>query len=1060
MKSYNVLDPTSPLFGKIFIEASAGTGKTFAIEHMVIRLLLKGIPITKILVVTFTKAGADDLKSRIHALLLHVHDLLEKNNKAIPYLKEVKDKKEVRLLIDNACILMSDMPVCTIHSFAFQQLSSFAFEGGVDFDLLHFEDEKQKDITLAAILDAMRTETTENNISTAQCTKMLDAVMRKLPLFTAKIASMMDNDKKLAPPTPYKDLKERILKSVKEIESTALLEELYTLAPSYKRTTNRQKEIAPHLIEQVQALAKGDLDQLILSSPSIIELLQEENLKKGKTLDQTATLPALCKRILPTYLEAKDPKTPMRYIAWKAKQRRDKLLVQGPDAILHSMKEAIQKEPFRQKVEDLYDACIIDEFQDTDPIQWEILSTLYLDHAKLFCTVGDPKQSIYAFRGADLPTYLQAKKCFETRLSLSTNYRSHPLIIDTLNALFSESSTPGFLSFEQNSTNLTYQQVKAGRSATKNAHVELLLCNPPKEKTARKSLKAAEEEYFLPHLCNTIKHLGLPFDSIAVLVKDRYQGLAISLYLQSKNIPVQANISSSLVESSLFALYETLLFYTYHPRSESLLKKLLSHPVFDTPLDLLKEDLGNSILQQLSIEFSLLLHTLENKGLAPYLAALTSSKIFGGKSLEEILAKNGELFLTFTQITSLLLSHFEKDPKLFLSEVQKLNPDVFTFLKKGTGTDKKSVTIMTSHLSKGLEFEAVFALSLYTRMKQEIDPKEALAVDKEKMRLLYVTLTRAKSYLYIYGTIFGDKYPLEKGNGSPLELFLARVGVSFLDYDSLYQRAYGLSIEKLTPISSIPITLLEKERCTPLQGKEDLLEVKAPTPLQPYQKPPSSLSFSSLPFEKTEYTPVEAEATFPYGSVVGNRIHLIFEKVIEEGLYYPFSRETIFPILTKSFFQTELEGYEEVVYEKIKAIFTMPLTSNFDTFSLEEIAPDHLFPEVLFHYKLENSKREMKGFIDLLAYHKGKYYLIDWKCNHLPGYEQEDLQHALHAHHYDKQAAIYTRALKAFLDGKGLSLDEYFGGVFYLFVRGGKKGSIYFNPKPYKDEEVLCLKEN
>ena len=1059
MKPYNVLDSTSPLFGKIFIEASAGTGKTFAIEHMVVRLLLEGVPITKILVVTFTKAGANDLKARIHALLLHVNDCLAKNNFAIPYLKEVKERREARLLIDNACILMSEMPVCTIHSFAFTQLSSFAFEGGVDFDLLHFEDEKQKDVTLAAILDTMRAETTEKNISTAQCTKMLDAAFRKLSLFTARVAQMMDGEKNLTLPTSFSELLGRVKQAVEDIDESTLLEELYTIAPLYKRTTNRQKEIHQTLVEQTKALARGDLNALIIAKVPLVELIQEKNLKRGKSPEGRMHLPRLCKDILSTYREAKDPKTPMRYLACKAKIRRDKLSVKGPDAILTSMKEAIEKPAFRERVEELYEACIIDEFQDTDPVQWDILRSLYLDRAKLFCTVGDPKQSIYAFRGADLPTYLRAKECFDTKLSLSTNYRSHPHLVRALNTLFKESTTPGFLSFEPNSQDLSYQEVLAGRGKTKDARIEFLLCDPPKEKTARKSMQAAEAKFFLPHICNTIQSLDISLDSIAVLVKDRYQGLAVSLYLQKNNIPVRANISSSLIETSLFSLVETLLFYTYHPRSESLLKKLLSHPIFDAPLDLLKEDLTNPILQELSIQFTILQHTLEQQGLATYLAALSSNKIFGGKSLEEILAQDSESFLTFTQISSLLLSHFEKDPKLFLSEVQKLNPDVFSFLKKGTGTDKPSVTIMTSHLSKGLEFEAVFALSLYTRMKQEVEPQEAQLLDKEKMRLLYVTLTRAKSYLFVYGTIFGDSYPLEKGNGSALELFLARVGKKFLDYDALYTRAFALSLEEVASISAIPIRPLKEERAIPLIANEEIKNACSPTPLQPYQHAPSSLSFSSLHFEKTDHQPVEAEPLFPYGSVVGNRIHLVFEKVIEEGLYTPFAREKIFPILTRSFYQTALEGFEEEVFEKIEEVFLAKLSSTYHTFTLEEIAPDHLFPEVLFHYKLSNSTKEMKGFIDLLAYHQGKYYIIDWKCNHLAGYEQADLEHALHAHHYNKQAAIYTRALQAFLQSRGLGLKEYFGGVFYLFVRGGKNGSIYFAPSPMEDKEVLCLSQ-
>lgn len=1059
MKSYNVLDPTSPLYGKIFIEASAGTGKTFAIEHMVLRLILDGMCITEILVVTFTKAGAADLKTRIHTSLLNTLEMIQNDDKTIPYLNSIKSKQEAILLLENACSLSSEMPVCTIHSFAFGALSSFAFEGGVDFDLLHFEDEKQKDVMLTAILDTMRSETTEENISAAQCTKMMDFFERKLSSFTRKVASIIENEKNLTTPPAYKTLQQEFLKVLDNVSFEGLYEEFLSIAPSYKKTTNRQKEIHPHLIDQIHLLVEKDLDALILSSPSIIELLQEEHLKKNQIIPQHFLLPKLLKALFPIFIVAKNPETPITHIAIKAKKRLEEMDIKSPDAILLSMLDALSKPLFKENIQNLYSACIIDEFQDTDPVQWEILSSLFFSYTKLFCTVGDPKQSIYAFRGADLPTYLRAKNSFATCLSLDTNFRSHERIINTLNNLFCEENSPGFLSFTEFSDDLKYVKVKAGKKSVEAANIELLLCPPPKKKTVRSSLKEAESLYFLPHICNKIKSLAIDLDTTAILVKDRYQGLAVSLYLKRMNIPVKANISASLLESSLFSLFETLLFLTLNPRSESLIKKLLTHSIINAPIDLLKEDLKNPLLQKLSIDFTLLNNVLEDKGIHAYLQALIDTPLFENSSLGELICANEEQYLTMMQIFSLFLSNFEKDPKHFISEIQKLNPDVFTFLKKGTGTDKKSVTIMTSHLSKGLEFEAVFALSLYTRMKQTPqNEQEAILIDKEKMRLLYVTLTRAKTHLFIYGTLFGSTFPLEKGGGSPIELFLSRLNKPFLNYNALYNKAGSLDFGSVTENNHIPVTILPISSSIPFENKQEEKVTLPPEPPLHFEKIPPCFSFSSLPFEKHDYVPVEKEAAFPYGSKVGNQIHLIFEKIIEEGLYYPFTQERIYPVVEKSFFQTTLSGYEQVVYEKIKEIFTAPLTSNYSTFTLESIPPNHMYPEVLFHYQIENSTAEMKGFADLILYYEDRYYIIDWKCNHLESYTKDHLKKTLKDNNYTKQASIYTRALKAFLAAKNLPFDQHAGGAFYIFVRAGKDGSIYFTPEAMKDEEILCLK--
>ena len=1059
MKSYDVLDPLSPLYGNIFIEASAGTGKTFAIEHMVLRLILGGMSITEILVVTFTKAGALDLKRRIHSSLLEITEMLSTGNLIFPYLTSIGNKEEALFLIKNACALSSEMPVCTIHSFAFQMLSSFAFEAGVDFDLLDFEDDRQKDLTLIAILDTLRAENSEHTISASQCTKMMDESSRVISAFAKKVTSIMVNTKNLVAPPPFSKLQLEFLEELNGKDLVGLEADFLAIASHFKGCANLQKQIHPTLFDQIQLLKDGDLDGLIASCPSLIELLQEENLKKSAPAPKNNLLFSLCKNILPIIKIAKDPNFPITHIAIKAKRRLDQMAVKSPDAILYSMLDALKKGAFESKVRALFNATIIDEFQDTDPVQWKILSTLFFNHARTFCTVGDPKQSIYAFRGADLPTYLLAKKSFSNHFSLDTNFRSQKTLIDALNRFFSEETSPGFLSFEEHSEDLKYQQIRAGKTEDAFSVITLCLCPPLKRSSVRTSLSELEQLYFFPHIANTITSLDLPLDQIAILVKDRYQGLAVSLYLQKMNIPAKANISASLIDSSPFSLFENLLFLTYNPRSESLLKKLLSHSLIDAPLDLLKDDLKNPVLQQLSIDFSLLKNILEEDGLFAYLSNLMDKKIFEGRSLGELLTQVESNYLTMMQIFSLFLRNFDKDPVQFITEIQKLDPDTFSYLKKDNGTDKKSVTIMTSHLSKGLEFEAVFALSLYNRMKLSLaSEQEAILVDKEKMRLLYVTLTRAKSHLYIYGTLFGNLFPLVKGCGSPLELFLSRVNSPFLDYDALYKRASTLTASEVIDSCPIPTGMLFQERATKWETGETSQVLYPPTKPFTYEKMAQSLSFSSLPFKEKEHVPVLAPAEFPTGSKVGNQIHLILEKIIEEGLYVSFSKDLILPVIQKSFFQTSLAGFEELVYTKLEGVFSACLESNYSRFRLKDIPPEHMWQEVLFHYTLEGSCCQMKGFADLIFFHEGRFYILDWKCNHLEGYSQNQIKEALVHHNYTKQASIYTRALQSFIAGRNLPFEEYAGGAFYIFIRGGKDGAHYFTPQAMIDREVLCLK--
>jgi len=1057
MTPYDVLDPLSPLYGKIFIEASAGTGKTFAIEHMVLRLILDGMDITQILVVTFTKAGALDLKRRIHSSLLKMGENLRNNDLSTPYLQSIKNKEEALLLIENGCVLSSEMPIYTIHSFAFQMLSTFAFEAGSDLELLDFNDDKHKDLTFLAILDTLRGLTSEEVISAGQLFRLMDSD-RKITTFTKKITSYIQNHKALSLPPTFSELKKDFLTLLEETELETLEEHFEELAPLFKGCMSNKKQIHSHLFDQLHHLKKKDFDSLIGAKDSLIELLQAENIKKGKQIPYNNPLFSLCQKLSPILSTAKDPTSPLSHIAIKAKKRLENQSVKDPDGILYSLLEGLKKPSLKKKIQALFSATIIDEFQDTDPIQWEILKTLFFDTAQTFCTVGDPKQSIYAFRGADLPTYLVAKQSFSHHFSLDTNFRSKKSLVEGLNLLFSEKTTPGFLSFEEHSQDLRYYEVKAGKKQEGPSTLSLCLALPKKEGGLKASLADIEEEIFFPHIANTLQTLNLPLDQIAILVKDRYQGLSLCSYLQKMNIPTKATFSSSLLKSPFFSLFEILLFLTYSPRSESLIKELLSHSFINAPIDLIKEDLSNPLLQQLSIDFSLLKQILEEEGLCAYLYALMDKKLFADRSLGELLCHNESSFLTMMQIFSLFLQHFDTDPRQFISEIQKLDPDTFSFLKKGTGTDKKSVTIMTSHLSKGLEFEAVFAISLYTRMKQSVESREkAISLDKEKMRLLYVTLTRAKSHLYIYGTLFGSIFPVDIGGASPLELFLSRVQAPFLSYEALYEKILTLNCNDVLLTSPISAGILFEGVATKWETKEDLIKIYPPEEAKTYQKPPRSFSFSSLSFEEGEIVPVKAQADFPYGSKVGNQIHLFLEKIIEEGLYTPFSGDTLLPILKKSFFQTPLEGFEESIFEKLKEIFTTSLKSPYGSFTLESIPPHQMWQEVLFQYKLENSPCEMKGFADVIVLHNERFYIVDWKCNHLEGYHPQEILKALEKHHYTTQASIYTRALKGFLEAKNLSFKDYFGGAFYIFIRGGKEGITYFSPEPLPDKEIVCL---
>src|SRR5262249_36255200 len=155
--------------------------------------------------------------------------------------------------------------------------------------------------------------------------------------------------------------------------------------------------------------------------------------RKVRAKDPSAPLhyPGLVDRLrqsaLPLIEQAKDPAVLLlrlgRDLKEKARMHLESIEKFSPDELLGKMQQAAQLPLFAQRVRQRYRAAIIDEFQDTDPIQWDIFQKLFVSQMESICLVGDPKQSIYAFRNADVYTYLEAARAMgkSSKRHLGTN---------------------------------------------------------------------------------------------------------------------------------------------------------------------------------------------------------------------------------------------------------------------------------------------------------------------------------------------------------------------------------------------------------------------------------------------------------------------------------------------------------------------------------------------------------------------------------------------------------------------------------------------------------------
>ncbi|CAN5411367.1 exodeoxyribonuclease V subunit beta [soil metagenome] len=114
-------------------------------------------------------------------------------------------------------------------------------------------------------------------------------------------------------------------------------------------------------------------------------------------------------------------------------RRKRRLGILGFDDLLGRLAEALHDEdaPSRERMRRRWRIVMVDEFQDTDPVQWEVIERAFVGHATVVL-IGDPKQAIYAFRGGDISTYLRAAQRADTRLTLGTNWRSDAALVDRL----------------------------------------------------------------------------------------------------------------------------------------------------------------------------------------------------------------------------------------------------------------------------------------------------------------------------------------------------------------------------------------------------------------------------------------------------------------------------------------------------------------------------------------------------------------------------------------------------------------------------------------------------
>ncbi len=964
--SFDVLSRDTKIEDNLLFEASAGTGKTYTIEHLTIRRLLAypKASMHEFAVLTFTKAVAKELACRIgKAIDAAILDLRSENEEAPDYLKPYFGTDALGRLV-RARGELELASIDTFHGFCYRLLAdgkeaSFATGQDITFLIEEFLKEKVDDFAyeLKILLDHFHKD----------ISKLIGAISARL---------WKDHD------VP------RAVKVSGEYSEDALLAATY----GYNKLRSRDGTLKPEIEKVIYAFTRfieHDDHAAIMRYPLYASKVFSDP-KKG-VLPNEAVL--FAKSQEPIIRELSHPERILSRLSARCRAfvsselRRKKLM--AVEELLSLMEQAIQDESFREKVRMRFSCVIVDEFQDTDPLQWKILELVFLNDWKgALYLVGDPKQAIYAFRDADVYCYMQARNHKRQNVvTLSKNFRSSKRLVEGLNSLFYREK---LFELPKNGLFLEVPQIIPGRTLEEIADgkdaINLFIAKAELGKKKNWPTCEVENEFFFPYIAEEIMRLQLPFQTIAILVKDRYQAGRLERYLQSRNIPTCSWRKKSIVESEAHLFLERLLLSLESVRDKKRLTNLLMQKPFSCPC---LDDLES--WAEHATHLLMLKNALDDRGLAACIRLFLDSVWPGFTvSMKEYLWEEQDFLFDLDYLVEL---------SDYLPVLKRLPQSERDHLTSRFEPEEAGVQILTMHASKGLEFDVVFALAVASR-NQVDDDADALELDAEKLRQFYVACTRACRRLYLPVAEQLDYTEVATGRKAPMELFLEKCPLHEI-------KATSTLLEQ--NLATSPLCTIAKEKHAPLF-------------LEPLSYRANRIKITSFSQEREERLPFQSkkiEEKLPTGAFAGVILHELLEEM------RLFSREE----LTNRLGLTPFEGMEEEVEQLIARALSVQLGS----FSLQDVAKDKMRSELEFFIK-DPTGPFIHGIIDLFFEHDGRCYIIDWKSNALESYSQDALTKEVLAKGYDLQAKIYKEAC--------IQNNYTFGGFYFVFLRGLKEGGV------------------
>ena len=814
------------LAGTSLVEASAGTGKTHTITTLFLRLIVeKGLSVSQIVVVTFTEAATAELRGRIRRRLRQALEAFEDPSRASDddlraIATRVADRDEGRCRVEAALRELDLAAVSTIHAFCLRALQERAFESGARFGL-----------ELTPDTSELAREIAEDYWSSRMVPMAPDLhrIARKaLDLKTTR--TLVDAFSRRAPDVPIlpiappagveETLRPALAKAFAAARTTwrAHGKRVRTLLLGAKKELSQAKD---GYIEANVTRWCDELDALFatetpsFSLPGAVRMLSRRTLedrafKKKSPPDhaffaEAEALADIAERAgVDLVLGLKHELA--GYVRREMAARKAARGVQGFDDLLMSLDRALvgdggeRGEALARALRGQYKAALIDEFQDTDPVQFRIFRRVFHDERTPLLFVGDPKQSIYAFRGADVFSYFQAAKdAAGAPYTLDTNRRSDPSLVRAVNTIFERADKPFVfdeiefhpVKAHAESDRLTLAGGKDGPDGKEGKPFEILFLprGPGQDSPHNKGalgklvpgLVAAEIVRFLASGAR-IEGRPVRAGDVAVLTRTNKQARAVQDALRALEVPTVLESEASVFESLECGELEQVLRAVLEPTRTGVLRSALGTSIVGLSAEaIVALEADESGWQAWSERFRAIQEVWASRGFMTAYRGLLRDLGVEPRLLSYV---DGERRVTnLLHLGDLLHSASRRERRGLSGLVRWLgamrSAPHETGLLEGEAaelrleSDARAVKLLTIHKSKGLEFPIVYCPYLWDaavrpkanekclpfhdanddhRPKLHLAPKTApdavAAAEREDQaevqRLLYVALTRAK----------------------------------------------------------------------------------------------------------------------------------------------------------------------------------------------------------------------------------------------------------------------------------------------------------------------------